>query len=58
MYTDDAPAESSPEEEELTLVCCSKYEYMHNVYINQLDATLLMNDLYYPLTFRNLASYI
>jgi hypothetical protein len=33
MYTDDAPApaESIPEEEELTLVRCSKYEYMHNV---------------------------
>jgi hypothetical protein len=33
MYTDDtpAPAESIPEEEELTLVCCSKYEYMHYV---------------------------
>jgi hypothetical protein len=29
MYTDDAPAsaESIPEEEELTLVRCSKYEY-------------------------------
>jgi hypothetical protein len=33
MYTDDAPAsaESIPEEEELTLVCYSEYEYMHNV---------------------------
>jgi hypothetical protein len=33
MDTDDAPdsEESIPEEEELTLVCCSKYEYMHYV---------------------------